>query len=155
MEESSLFRAITIAVSVFVAIITISAVLSYYSTAKALVQGIGTGIDYNESYSDYVEGILLKGDANSYITGTDVINLVNYFYKNEKVNINITSMTPLYVDNRIYPNLFLWTVTLTNVNNEEEDYNKYISRIMPSEKFNITRRYENGILRIDIRRIRN
>lgn len=156
MEETSIFRAITIAVAIFIAIATITAVLSYYNTAKDLVQAIGTGTDYNEIYSDYIENSLLKADANTFVTGAEVINLVNYFYKDEKVQVNISRMTPLFFLDRIGGDLINGaTVQVNNINNNENHYNCYLTRIVPSEKFKITKfgSYELGTLVINVVRL--
>lgn len=150
MEESSIYRALTIAVALFIAIATITAVLSYYNTAKAMVQAIGTGTDFGEIYSDYVEDILLKADANTNVTGTEVINLINYFYKNEKTQINIKKMMTLYDSTNLNADLLASNVNIVNVNNDESLYNKYFSQIVPSQKFKITRTYNSGILTIEL-----
>lgn len=148
MEESSIFRAITIAVGVFIAIATITAVLTYYNTAKDMVQAIGTGTDYGEVYTDYVENILIKFEAGSYITGTELVNLINYFYKDEKTEIYITNMKPLFKHEGENND----SLTLSNINNNEELYNKRYSQIVPSQKFEIIeRKYDSGNLTIRLR----
>ena len=89
MDESAPMRAIMIGASVFVTIATITGVLAYYSSAKDLVNVIGTGTDIGAEYANYVENILLKTEDNVEIRGTDVINLLNYFYMDEKEYIYI------------------------------------------------------------------
>ena len=68
-------RAITIGASVLIALITISAVLTYYTAAKDMVRQIGSGTDIAGLYEKSIEEILLKKT----ITGTELKNLINYF----------------------------------------------------------------------------
>ena len=68
-------RAITVGASVLIALITISAVLTYYTTAKDMVRQIGSGTDIAGLYEKSIEEILLKKT----ITGTELKNLINYF----------------------------------------------------------------------------
>ena len=88
-------KAIIIGASTFIAIITISAVLTYYNTAVEMVQSIGTGYDFDASYSQYVSEILLKTGSNATVNGTDVINLLNYFFEDPTVNVDIVNCIPL------------------------------------------------------------
>ena len=55
----------------------------------ASLKKINFSLHSENDYSDYVENILLKSEANSLVTGTEALNLVNYFYKNDKIQINI------------------------------------------------------------------
>ena len=153
MEESSIYKALTIAVGLFIAIATITAVMSYYNTAKSMVQAIGTGTDYGEIYTDYVENILLKSEANSLVTGTEALNLVNYFYKNHKIQINVRKMFTLY-NNDINDNLINSNLNLSNVNNIVDRYNELSSKIVPSQKFRITKSMSAGVLIIDLEGIK-
>ena len=137
MEENNAIRAITIGVSTFIAMITISAVLMYYNTARATVQEIGTGTDISQNYSKYILEILLKPD-NTTVSGTDVKNILNYFYLNERVNVNITKMTNL----GSVSNLTLEeSKNLLNVNNNKSLYNKVFADIISTEKFKIQVEY--------------
>ena len=137
MEENNAIKAITIGVSTFIAMITISAVLMYYNTARATVQEIGTGTDISQNYSKYILEILLKPD-NTIVSGTDVKNILNYFYLNERVNVNITKMTNL----GSVSNLTLEeSKNLLNVNNNKSLYNKVFADIISTEKFKIQVEY--------------
>ncbi len=89
MEDVSV-RAITIGVGVLLAIITMSAVFSYYNTAKQTVRDIGAGTDIAGLYEKSVRDTLVKaanGSAN--ITGTDVKNLL-YYSLNDDSSLNLT-----------------------------------------------------------------
>ena len=78
----SAIRAITIGVGVIIAIATISAVMTYYNTAKQAVTEIGTGTDIAALYEEGITKTLLKTN----ITGTDVKNLLDYFGERNDVN---------------------------------------------------------------------
>lgn len=91
MEESNAIRAITIGVSTFIAIATISAVLMYYNTAKATVQEIGTGPDVYNNYATYIKDLLIKPSGTT-ISGTDAINIINYLYNDDLVTVNVENI---------------------------------------------------------------
>jgi len=152
MDESSTIKALMIGVGVFISIATITAVMAYYSTAKDLVNATGTGVDFNEQYSNYIESLLLKTDGVSYINGNDVKNLLNYFYKSDKAEINISNMTPLYTDNGA--SLIDTNLSGRNVNNDETRYVELSSKLVPTQKFNITKTNNSGKLIIDLTGIR-
>lgn len=148
MDESSSIKAIMIGVGVFISIATITAVMSYYNSSKDLVRAAGSGVDFNEQYSNYIEGVLLKTDGNSYITGNDVKNLLNYFYKSDRTEINISNMTPLYSDSD--ETLLDINLSGRNVNNDETKYIELSSKIVPNQKFRIVKSNNSGKLIIDL-----
>lgn len=96
MDESAPIRAIVIGVSVLLAIATISAVLMYYNTAKQMASNVGRGQDFAENYEQSIQDILTEGSYNvagtNYITGADVKNLLNYFYNDENVEVNVITV---------------------------------------------------------------
>ena len=107
MDESTPIRAIVIGVSVLIGIATISAVLMYYNTAKQMASNVGRGQDFASNYEQSIQDILLKGSytvsGNNYITGTDVKNLLNYFYNNENVEIIVQNI--IYIDMTKYSSI--------------------------------------------------
>lgn len=142
MDESNAIRAITIGVSTLIAIATISAVLMYYNTAKATVQEIGTGVDLYGNYASYVKDILVK-PSDSTVSGTDVINLLNYFYKNTDVNISVSKIHCIYQD--ASGDKKISSTEGMNLNNPQESavkntpnaYEKYINNINPTQDVTI------------------
>ncbi len=78
-------RAITIGASVLIALITISAVLTYYTAAKDMVRQIGSGTDIAGLYEKSIEEILLKDT----ITGTELKNLINYFSMRNDIDYKV------------------------------------------------------------------
>jgi hypothetical protein len=83
MEEGISIRALTIGVSIFIAIATMTLVITYYSTARQSVAKVGTGIDISVAYDRKIDTILTLASPSNYnLTGTDVKNLLNYYYEN-------------------------------------------------------------------------
>lgn len=139
-------RAITIGVSVLIAVATISAVMTYYSTAQEAVRKVGSGTDIAGLYEQGIEDILLK----SQVTGVEVKNLINYFesksgaiinfsgtYFDENGSIQDASGTSVKYD---------FSATLGNSNPQYDIRNGLI----PSAKYDISYNLKNGILNIDV-----
>ena len=78
MEDSAM-KAIVISVSVFVAIITISAVIIYYNTAKDIVNVTGPGVDLAVAQQQDIENILLKANNNAKVSGSEVMNIIGIY----------------------------------------------------------------------------
>lgn len=138
MEESNAIKAIVIGVSTFIATITISAVVMYYGTAKATVQAIGTGEDLSQNYSDYIVDILLY---NTTTDGIGVKNILNYFYLNDRVNVNIIKMTNMGSVKDSINNNVTEKKNLININNNINIYNEVVSNIISAQKFSINVEY--------------
>ncbi len=128
MEDVSV-RAITIGVGVLLAIITMSAVFSYYNTAKQTVRDIGAGTDIAGLYEKSVRDTLVKaanGSAN--ITGTDVKNLLYYSLNDDSsLNLTLTNIRVLKDDGFIDKTY--------NLGNKEY----IIKRILPNSRYNLTK----------------
>lgn len=147
MDESAPIRAITIGVSTLIAIATISAVIMYYKTARQMALSVGTGQDFAANYEESIKGILLKGESNvsgnNYITGTDVINLINYFYDDETVDIDISNIR--FVDDydatTYDPKIdtsVANTYTAINRRNNKTEILEVVDKILPQQKFSIS-----------------
>ena len=153
MDESAPMRAIMIGASVFVTIATITGVLAYYSSAKDLVNVIGTGTDIGAEYANYVENILLKTEDNVEIRGTDVINLLNYFYMDEKAKIDVTYIRQDHSFEE-YTNVDTsdkqTVIKSYNTNLEEKLYNQAINLIVPTQKFTMKKSTNNDVLVVEI-----
>lgn len=123
MEDVSV-RAITIGVGVLLAIITMSAVFSYYNTAKQTVRDIGAGTDIAGLYEKSVRDILMKSE----LTGTDVKNLLYYSLNDDKsLNLTLTNIRVLKDDGSID----------TTYNSGNKEY--IIKRILPNSRYNLTK----------------
>ena len=135
MEDVTV-RAITIGVGVVVSIITITAVLTYYNTAKETVREIGAATDISGLYDKSIEDILLKKK----ITGTDIKNIFQYFEGRNDVTISIetgikTSESPTEGITEV--------VTLKN----------NLGKILPNENYSLNHSLSNGILTININKL--
>lgn len=134
MDESNAIRAITIGVSTFIAVITISAVMMYYGVAKETAQSIGQGEDIAGNYTSYILDLLLY---NKTTDGTGVKNILNYFYLNNRVSVNIKTMTNLGSVKGALTNSVTQTTNANNVNNNVALYNSIIPNIISTQKFNL------------------
>ena len=157
MDESAPIRAIVIGVSTLLAVATISAVLMYYNTAKQMASNVGRGQDFAANYEQSIQDILTKAEyvaSNSdgnVILGSDVKNLLNYFYDDNSVDILLTYK--------------LYTVTYDNntVKTSERGsytsggaissyYESAMSNIYDNEKFQITKsNQDNGKITLTIK----
>lgn len=141
MENVSI-RAITIGVGVLIAIATISAVFTYYGTAKETVRRIGSGNDIAGKYEKSIEEILLKTKVN----GIEVKNILNYFYKKNGAEV------------------YLYNIKLVDIGQGEEiDIGKYgqvlltdtyfeqiIKYLLPNTEFEIDTDVSDNLTKIII-----
>ncbi len=142
MEDVTV-RAITIGVGVLVSIITITAVLTYYNTAKDAVKEIGSGVDIAGLYDKSIEDILLKKKCN----GTDVQNLLDYFAGKSNVVINTQKL-------KLYKNDSSGNIVETSleqgIQSDKERIKDVIKFILPNSKYKIEHNINNEIITINI-----
>ena len=117
---SSFIMSAVIKLGIPTAVITISAVMMYYGVAKETAQAIGQGEDIAGNYTNYILDLLLY---NKKTDGTGVKNILNYFYLNERVSVDITTMTNLGSVKNTLANNVTQTNNVTNVNNNVSLYN--------------------------------
>ena len=155
MDESAPIRAIVIGASLLIAIATISAVLMYYNTARQMASNVGRGQDFAANYEKGIQDILMRGSytvsGNNYITGTDVKNLLNYFYNDDTVNISVENVR--YID--IYDSNRPTTSVHYDNKSGKDDYNWLMKNILLEQKFTITKTEEDNILKLNIKGILN
>lgn len=143
MDENTSVRTIVIGVSLLVAIATISAVLVYYNTARNLASRATKNVEFASRYEEYIKDILISGSYNvsnnNYVTGTDTKNLLNYFYGEDTVIIDINNV--VYING--YENYKSKTVVnydnLQNANNDRYLYDWLMKNILESQKFIINK----------------
>ena len=129
MDDSTPMRALTIGVSIFIALATITAIMIYYNTAKNAAGIIGNQAkDIATSYRQDIEDMLLSGGT---ITGTDVINLLNYF-KNDQKYIQQPS------DKGVVCTDGVCTTENSNVNNSD-NFDSILKRILPNQNFEMNK----------------
>ena len=120
MEDVSV-RAITIGVGVILALITISAVFTYYNTAKQAVRDLGFATDIAGLYEKSIRDILLKDT----IRGNDVKNILNYFSLEPSVTIYLSNSKILEGNGII------------NTTYSGNDYEKVIKCILPNTEYEL------------------
>lgn len=157
MDESAPIRAIVIGVSTLLAVATISAVLMYYNTAKQMASNVGRGQDFAANYEQSIQDILTKAEyvaSNSdgnVILGSDVKNLLNYFYDDNSVDILLTYKlyTVTYDNNTVKTSE---RGTYTNGGAISSYYEGAMSNIYDNEKFQITKsNQDNGKITLTIK----
>ena len=150
MDESAPIRAIVIGASLLIAIATISAVLMYYNTAKQMASNVGRGQDFAANYEEGIQDILIRGSytvsGDNYITGTDVKNLLNYFYNDDTVEIHVKNVR--YIDT-YDSNIPTTTINYDNKSGKT-DYNWLMKNILLEQKFTITKTDDNNIVKLNI-----
>lgn len=156
MDESAPIRAIVIGVSTLLAVATISAVLMYYNTAKQMASNVGRGQDFAANYEQSIQDILTKAEyvvSNSdgnVILGSDVKNLLNYFYDDNSVDILLKYKlyTVTYDNNTVKTSE---RGTYTNGGAISSYYEGAMSNIYDNEKFKITKsNQDNGKIKLTI-----
>lgn len=126
MYEDMSMKAIFIGAGILVAIATISAVMSYYSIAKQTATGIvGTSKEIETVYRSDIETSLLK----SYLSGTEVKNIIMYFQNVPNVIVNVANMK---VSNT-------QTASYNNLNNDTTNYLKVIDNIRTEFMFSLSK----------------
>lgn len=142
-------RAIMIGASVFIAIITISAVMTYYNVAQNAARSVGTGVDIAGLKNQNITDSLLKQT----VTGTEVKNIINYFYQNKNVHVNV--YTAKKFDGSVIDDstniLSGGVARFEDVNNrkiEDSEFKKLMKYINPLQRFKLTRNDDLGITTI-------
>ncbi len=89
MYEDTVVRAITIGVSIFIIMMVFTLIMVYYSHAREIVKVADVDMEIETYYVREIEDRLTnKAD----ITGSDIKNIVNYYYKSNKVQINLNDV---------------------------------------------------------------
>ncbi len=137
--ESSAIRAIMIGTALFITMITISAVMLYFNSAKELVTNVGSGSPLSENYSTYIKDLVLtKGK----VTGADIKNIINYFFEDESVEINISTRRN-FSNKNVNEGINLPT-EYTGVNTNEENYNTIMGQILDNSYFEVNYELYSG-----------
>lgn len=137
MDDSTPMRALTIGVSIFIALATITAIMIYYNTAKNAAGIIGNQAkDIATSYRQDIEDMLLSGGT---ITGTDVINLLNYFKNDQNVNITINNQKYIQQpsDKGVVCNNGVCNIVENSNVNNSDNLESILKRILPNQDFKI------------------
>ena len=106
MEEDNLYTAIIIGVSVFIGILTVSAIIIFFNSSLDLVRNVGGGYDYSRVYRGDIESTLLMSNTGNYIKGTSVRNLINYYVQDVNVEMILTNIK--YIDSSGNKGSIIW-----------------------------------------------
>lgn len=158
MDESAPIRAIVIGVSTLLAVATISAVLMYYNTAKQMASNVGRGQDFAANYEQSIQDILTKaeyvvsGPNYNIILGSDVKNLLNYFYDDNSVDIDLEYKSySLTYENNTYKAIEGVTIRQDESKAISSYYEDAMSNIYDNDKFQITKsNQDNGKIKLTI-----
>lgn len=161
-------RGITIGVSVFIALITITAVISYYSIAQETVRNIGPGTDIATNYNQSMESMLVGANAGNVLSGNQVKSILSYFYEDAATKITVNRYQKINNNNDAYASagqdysntiitestgsivLDGGTVIDNNVAHEnyKKNYDKIMKELLPNSKFQVTSSSADGVHRI-------
>lgn len=147
--NDSVIRAISIGAGLFIAMITISAVMSYYSTAQTSIQEVGLGADIPSLTNQNITNSLLKESIN----GTEVKNIINYFYLNKDVIVNVSNAIKFDGTTSGEILRFGGSPVFNDINNQEAITSKFITlmkNINPNQRFNLTYKTESNLTTITI-----
>ena len=86
MANETIIRFISIGASLFIILLTMTSVMSYYNTARSSISNIGV-TNLANNYNSNIQGLLYEKE----VTGSDVKNMLQYFFENESVHINLDS----------------------------------------------------------------
>lgn len=87
MEDVGI-KALVIGVAVFIAIMTVSVLMVYYSTARNVALGFGSGGDYVGNYIQEIDEALKK----STVSGIEAKNIISYFIDNTSVRVDLVNL---------------------------------------------------------------
>lgn len=154
MDESTPIRALTIGVSVFIALATVGAIMVYYNTAKNSASIIGSQAqNISANYDKTIEDMLISKEK---ITGTDVINILNHFKNDNYVKVNISGIRFIKDSDAVSCSNDICTASeLTDLNiasnaETEKNFQTWLKRILPNQEFEMTVENQDGGVRVII-----
>lgn len=148
--NDALVRFISISAGVFIAIITISAVMTYYTTAQNSASKIGLGVNIPELKNQNITDSLTK----TIITGTEVKNIVNYFYEKPNVKVNVSSAKKF--DGKLITdttNISYGGTVFNDINHDKIENDRFktlMKNINPVQRFRLTKVLDSEGTRIDL-----
>lgn len=94
MEQFSI-KAIVIGVSLFVTMMTLTAILMYYNTAKSIADKVNNRTDIASSF----DNIMNSDNFEDTLTGVEVRSLINKYAGKENVEINVITKELIQYNN--------------------------------------------------------
>ena len=142
MEDYSI-RAIVIGVSLFVTMLTLTAILMYFNTARSVADDVNKRTDIANSY-DY---IMNEGAFEDELSGVEVRSLIHKYAGNSSVNINVSITTDgKKVDYKNVNNTWLKTIN----ENAKLINEKNMDVINPSDTYTVNKVEKQSKITIDI-----
>lgn len=108
MEDFSV-RAIVIGVSVFVTMLTLSAILIYFNTAKGIADKVSKRADIASNYDNIMNAEVFEDE----ISGVEVRSLINKYAGNKDVQINIVDISGIATNKYVNINNS-WNISLND-----------------------------------------
>lgn len=142
MGEEAVTKALYVGVGLFITVITITAIMAYYNIARNSIREIGSGIEFDVLYREDIKETLLKTGEGNQITGTQVKNLINYYYDNLDAEITISGMKYVSEEGKIEE---YETVSLSSVDEtvRNKNYNIIMKHLMNNQHFTLVRNYDD------------
>lgn len=138
MEDISI-RAIVIGVSLFVTMITLTAIISFYNVSVLTAQGLHKRANIAEEYDYIMKSDVVTDD----ITGIELRNLINKYAKNDKVNIDLTMS-----ESKRYNN-----INNTWINKIENISEAKLNMINSSDKYSVSKTTSSGTTRLTVLKV--
>lgn len=146
MDEGVTTRALFVGVGIFLTLIIVGSLVTYYNAARDTVKSVH-GVDYETMYRDDITSELLLTNKHSQINGTQVKNLLNYFYNDISIEIHLSGIK--YIDENgdiaeYEPVNFL----TDNVEDRIEKYQKVYKYITNNQNFTFDKNDDDEFLTI-------
>ena len=136
MDESPAMRALLVGVSLFVAIIVVGSIVLYYNSATQAIRVAGEGTDFEAIYRQDIKDLLLYAGTNNQITGTNVKNILNYYYDKMNTEIIVEGMKYVSDDGSIKENTTL-TLSSSDEFARTTNYNIIMKNIINNQHFTL------------------
>ncbi len=136
MDESPAMRALLVGVSLFVAIIVVGSIVLYYNSATQAIRVAGEGTDFDAIYRQDIKDLLLYAGTNNQITGTNVKNILNYYYDKMNTEIIVEGMKYVSDDGSIKENTTL-TLSSSDEFARTTNYNIIMKNIINNQHFTL------------------
>ncbi|MEG1989680.1 MAG: hypothetical protein RR144_02965 [Clostridia bacterium] len=144
MDDDIVIRALTIGASVFITLATVTAVMMYYNTARLSVVEIGTGTNIEKEYREDIKNVIYKSE----ITGSELKNVLQYFYMDKGVNICLDMYYSYHENGKQIS--YIKVDERQNINlNSTKTFENIMKNMMPNQKFKVARtgeKYEFTLL---------
>ena len=134
MTNEVTIRLVSIGASIFIALVTITAVMVYYNMSRNTIAEIGV-TDLSENYNENIKQVLYKDK----VTGSELKNILQYFRNDLLINIWIDKY--YYIDNN--SNIVIRKDLTYNQSNE---FNNKFNKEINNDSYEIYKNFmQNGL----------